>query len=152
MNDAWSSAVYLLSRREHGEQELLDKLIAKGYASVEAEAALAKCKNLQLQSDARFAETLCRARIRQGYGPLRIRQELVSKGVDRQWIEAALEAVETDWLTHGMAVWRKKNNMNKQTPDFAALQKMQRFLLYKGFPAGLVAEIARMCKEELVEE
>lgn len=140
--DAWTAAVHLLSRREHGEQELLDKLIVKGHDPVAAEAALYKCKDLHLQSDARYVENVCLARIRQGYGPVRIRQELLSKGIDKALVQEILESLQIDWLAQGLAVWKKKGSGKSQ--GLAALQKKQRFLMYRGFPAELVSQIARM--------
>jgi len=76
MTKAFDSALRLLTRREHGAIELNDKLIQKGFDSAEVKDAIDACQRLGLQSDERFVENYSRSRIRQGYGPLKISQEL----------------------------------------------------------------------------
>lgn len=144
----FNSAVRLLARREHGEQELLDKLLKKGYASADAQEAIAECQRLGLQSDVRYASSFCRLRIRQGYGPLRIQQELQSKKIDRDLIAQILAEEKEQWLTYARDVWHKKGS---EPPDFAGQQKRQRFLLYRGFPADIIARVVRDLKTRNLE-
>jgi regulatory protein len=142
MNKALHCAVSLLARREHSLAELTDKLVRKGYAQEEIKDALAVCQRQGLQSDVRYAESLCRARIRQGYGPVRIRQELQSKNIARELIEAVLTLEHEDWCDHAKAVWEKKYN-NAKDASFSEKQKQRQFLLYRGFSADLIAKIVR---------
>lgn len=139
MTKAFDGALRLLARREHGMRELLGKLLQKGYDRAESEAAVAECQRLGYQDDARFAESFCRARVRQGYGPLRISQELQGKQLDREIITEALQHYEP-WEEYARAVFEKKYR-HAATPDFAGVQKQQRFLLYRGFPAEMIAKI-----------
>jgi regulatory protein len=138
----FNSAVRLLARREHGEQELFDKLIKKGYTHTAVQEAIAECQRLGLQSDARYVDGFCRWRIRQGYGPLKIRQELQLKKIDRDLIEQTLEQEKDNWLSYALDVWQKKDK-SSDIVDFADLQKRQRFLLYRGFPTDIIALIVR---------
>lgn len=140
MNNAFTCATGLLAKREYGEHELTEKLLHKGYDEAEIQDAILECKRLGLQSDARFAESLCRARIRQGYGPLRIRQELRSKQVDSECMENALQHEEIDWLMLATQVKNKKYS-NQGAINFAHLQKQKRFLLYRGFPQEIIAQV-----------
>lgn len=141
----FNTAIRLLARREHGEAELLDKLIKKGYALADAREALAECQRLDLQSDARYASSFCRLRMRQGYGPLRIRQELQQKKLDSDLIEQVLAEVKEHWFPHALEVWHKKG---ASPLDFIEQQKRQRFLLYRGFPADIIALVIRELKSE----
>src|SRR5690606_19883156 len=100
MTKALHTALRLLQRRDHGAAELLMKLQQKGASILEAEEALLECQRLGYQSDARFAEAFCRARVNQGYGPLRIKQELQAKQIDLTLIEEALATEEEQWLSH----------------------------------------------------
>lgn len=144
MSKARDCALRLLSRREYSAHELADKLAQKGYSSREVDETIADCQRLGLQSDLRFVESFCRSRIRQGSGPLKIRQELQAKQVERQLIDDVLKEEQDNWLTYALAVWQKKYKNQGKLP-FAELQKGQRFLLYRGFPtdiiAGVIAEI-----------
>jgi regulatory protein len=136
-SNAYTCAIRLLARREHGADELTKKLAQRGYASAEIEEAILKCQELDLQSDARFVENVCRTRIRQGYGPIRIRQELQQLHIDKDLIEKALQLEEDNWLSYAIEVWTKK--YNEQTDlSYAMIQKQKQFLLYRGFSADTI--------------
>ncbi len=142
MNEALACAVRLLARREHGLADLADKLAQKGYVDADIQDALTTCERQGLQSDARFAESLCRTRVRQGYGPIRIRQELQSKQVDRKIIDDALHAEHDHWFDHATRVWEKKY-IPSDDASFADKQKQKQFLLYRGFSMKTIAEVVR---------
>jgi regulatory protein len=142
MSNAFDSAVRLLSRREHAAKELWNKLKQKGYSSVEIQEALDACQNLDLQNDTRFIEVYTRARIRQGYGPLKISQELSTKGLEKELIQKVLQQEQDNWLTYALEVWQKKNK-GKDHLSLAELQKQQRFLLYRGFGMDTIALVKK---------
>lgn len=142
MTKAFDTALRLLTNREHGAQELTDKLVQKGFAIFESQAAVEKCQSLGLQSDERFSENFCRARIRQGYGPVKIRMELKSKGLSKESIDIGLLDEQDNWLEHAMTVWQKKYK-NSGTGDFKVLQKKQRFLLDRGFPVDIISAVVK---------
>ncbi|KTC79239.1 recombination regulator RecX [Legionella cherrii] len=146
MTKAFDSAVRLLSRREHSALELCDKLKQKGYSATEVREALDECLRLDLQSDRRFVEVYIRSRIRQGYGPLKISQELSSKGIDRELIQQFLQQEEGNWLTYALDVWHKKNK-GQLDLSFDELQKQQRFLLYRGFGMDTIVQVKKELKK-----
>ncbi len=121
--------------------ELTKKLEKKGYNSQEISQALAESQRLGYQSDERFAELLCRSRITQGYGPVRIKQELAAKGIVAETIQHVLEQEEAHrWLERAREVLRKKCR-SFATLSWEEQQKLKRFLLYRGFPVGVIAGI-----------
>ena len=130
----------LLVRREHGAHELASKLQLKGFSAAEIEDAIAECQRLGLQSDGRFVENVCRARIRQGYGPIRICQELKTKQVDRSLIEQQLRLEQDNWLGYAIDAWTKKYKEQSEL-SYAALQKQKQFLLYRGFSMETIAMV-----------
>ncbi|HHF7373227.1 recombination regulator RecX [Legionella bozemanae] len=142
MTKAFDSAVRLLSRREHSRVELYDKLKQKGYNPIEIKNALEECQRLDLQNDYRFVEIYSRSRIRQGYGPLKISQELSSKGVDKELIHQFLQQEEDNWLAYALDVWQKKSK-GQFDLSFEELQKQQRFLLYRGFGMDTIAQVKK---------
>ena len=142
MTKAFVCAIRLLSRREHGAGELANKLVQKGYEQQEINEAIAECQRLGYQNDARFVESLCRARIRQGCGPLKISQELQAKQIDRELIDKAFEQEQDNWLTYALAVWHKKYKGQNEL-SFIELQKRQRFLLYRGFPTDVITGVVK---------
>lgn len=130
----------LLARREHGAHELANKLAQKEYPELEIQEALLKCQRLGLQSDSRFVDNVCRARIRQGYGPIRMRQELQSLQIDRDLIESVLQKEQDNWLMYAIEV-RKKKYKDQSELSYAGLQKQKQFLLYRGFSTDTIAMV-----------
>ncbi|CAM3021270.1 Regulatory protein RecX [Legionella steigerwaltii] len=145
MTKAFDSAVRLLSRREHSALELYDKLKQKGYSAIEVNNALDECRRLDLQNDQRFVETYSRSRIRQGYGPLKISQELSSKGIDKELIQQFLQQEKDNWLAYALDVWHKKSK-GQLDLTFDELQKQQRFLLYRGFGMDTIVQVKKELK------
>lgn len=145
MSQAYACAVRLLARREHGAYELAQKLAQKGYAEAEANAAICECQRLGLQSDMRFAESLCRTRVRQGYGPLRIQMELQNRQIAVELIDDALQDASVDWFNHAIAVKNKKFS-NACDLSFEAMQKQKQFLYYRGFPSDVIKRIFKPIK------
>lgn len=90
-------ALALLVRREHSRKELTRKLAARGIESEAASAAVDRLTGDGWQSDARFAEMLVRTRVAHSQGPVRIRAELGSHGLDHDAIETAMSAFEGSW-------------------------------------------------------
>src|SRR5690606_13555026 len=94
-------ALGLLVRREHSRKELATKLASRGVAREDAEAAIERLAAEGWQDDARFAASLARMRAGAGYGPIRIRAELGTHGLDEAVIAQAFaslaEAGEDDW-------------------------------------------------------
>lgn len=134
------SAMRLLARREHGARELSLKLRQKGFEAPEITEALDECQRLGLQSDSRFAESLCRCRKNQGYGPVKIINELRSKYLDNAVIESVLGQHEKDWLLQAEKLLQKKFKAVKPS-TLKELQKQQRFMLYRGFPMDMVKQL-----------
>ncbi|MCR9191517.1 MAG: recombination regulator RecX [Gammaproteobacteria bacterium] len=147
MSDAWVAAVALLARREHGAKELSMKLTQKGHDADEIAVAIAECQRLALQSDERFTESILHVRMRQGYGPDRIRAELQQKQVDGEWLKALLQAEPVDWVVQAKQVLQKKYK-SLVLGTWHEQQKQKQFLLYRGFSKSTIAEVF----EEMVNE
>ena len=130
----------LLARREHGAHELANKLATKGYIERDIQDAVLECQRHGLQNDNRFVDNVCRTRIRQGYGPIRIRHELQNLQIDSELIAAALELEQDNWLAYAVEVWTKKY---KEQVDlsYTALQKQKQFLLYRGFSTDTITMV-----------
>jgi len=131
-----NKAIQLLSRREHGEKELLNKLLSGSDIDDKqrdiAEKVLEELVQRDYVSDARFAEMSVRNRAMQGYGPLRICQELKQKQVPEAEIELAMKSVEIDWFENVVAMRDKKFGLDL-VDDIKLRAKQQRFLQYKGY-------------------
>ncbi|APF03425.1 TPA: recombination regulator RecX [Legionella pneumophila] len=145
MTKAFDSALRLLSRREYSAMELCDKLKQKGFNLNDVQNALNECQRLGYQSDERYVESYIRVRIHQGYGPLKIMQELKNKGVDPELIQSVLQEERDNWVDYALRAWEKKF---KRQDDFSysEMQKQQRFLLYRGFDRDVISKVFKEVK------
>ena len=142
MNDTEKLAVLLLTRREHGAHELIQKLQKKGHNHADSVAAVRICQSLGYQSDARFAENVYRTRVRQGYGPQRIQQELYAAQLDTDLIHDVLAVDQNEWIERALEVWRKKYS-HIPGDSLVETQKQKQFLLYRGFSMDTIITMLR---------
>ena len=146
MPEIIACALRLLARREHGALELAEKLRLKGYDKSAINEVILYCQNLGLQSDARFIESFCRSRIRQGYGPIKIMQELEHKKVSKDLIMNQLN--QENWEAYALQAWNKKyKNSHSKIPT--EIIKQKRFLLYRGFPMEIINIIFKKNNQEV---
>ncbi len=130
--EARKKAMDYLARREYGQRELEQKLIAAGFESATAIDAVHKLAEEGLQDDRRFVESFVQSRIGQGKGPVRIRQELGERSVNAAAIDAALDAVAEDWFELAKEIRAKKFGGDLPR-DFTEKARQMRFLQYRGF-------------------
>lgn len=147
---AYDKALGLLARREHSRRELRTKLDQSGYASDEADAAIARLGEQHYQDDDRFAEALLRSRIARGYGPLRLRMELNSHGLADERIRELLEAADVDWA--GCATDQLRRHYGSVgSADRAERLRRAQFLLRRGFAATTVHRVTQAEVDETAD-
>lgn len=132
MRSAFDAAMQYLARREHALSELKVKLLQKGFTVPEVEQALKACQVQGYQSDRRYAESLIRTRVKQGWGPLRVQQELEQALVATETINELMQAYHEQWSLEIRRVWQKKFKTIKPC-DYLEIQKQKKFLHYRGF-------------------
>ncbi|MFC5568574.1 recombination regulator RecX [Lysobacter yangpyeongensis] len=139
---ATQRALGLLTRREHSRKELTRKLTSRGMDAAEVEHAVAKLAGDGWQSDGRFAESLVRSRISNGYGPARIRAELATHGLDADTIAAALDTFHGDWAETASDLVRRRYGP-VATLDLNQRRKAADFLMRRGFDGASVRSALR---------
>jgi regulatory protein len=139
-------ALGLLVRREHSRKELARKLTARGIEVDEARAAVERMTAEGWQDDARFAEQLVRSRANNGHGPLRVRAELGTHGLDREAIAAAFEAYDGDWTDNARDLVRRRFPTGVDDP--VARRKAAEFLIRRGFTADQIRAATRFDPDE----
>lgn len=135
--DAYRRAMGLLVRREHSQRELRRKLAAKGGEAGGVAEALEMLAARGYQSDARFAEMLIRTRINAGYGPMHIRAELGTHGIDPDVAASMLAEAEPDWVVLAVDALRRRYGA-RQARDRAEHIKRGQFLQRRGFDSGSI--------------
>ncbi|MGK9065242.1 recombination regulator RecX [Stutzerimonas chloritidismutans] len=136
------AAMDLLARREHGRVELSRKLRSRGAPEALVEPALDRLAEEGLLSEARYLESFVRMRANAGYGPLRIREELGQRGLDRHDIDRALSESGFDWNEQLQAVWQRKFG-GARPADQKERARQGRFLSYRGYPLDSIGRLLR---------
>lgn len=139
---AYITSVGLLAKREHSAQELLNKLLKRGFREDSVESALTRLSDENLQSDERYTEVYIRQRSEKGYGPQRIKAELRERGIDDGLIAAQFRRAEmegeADWVELATGAYRKKYG-GRPIADMKERAKRIRFLQYRGFDHEQIA-------------
>jgi len=138
-------ALGLLVRREHSRRELTRKLVARGVATEDAQAAVTRMREAGWQDDVRFAVSLARSRAGSGYGPLRIRAELGTHAIGAEAIAQAFaalaEAGEDDWNARARELVRRR--FGQVAGNAAQARKAADFLLRRGFDGDSIRATVR---------
>jgi len=136
----------LLVRREHSRKELVRKLTARGVSEDEAGQAVQRMTAHGWQDDGRFAVSLARMRVAHGYGPIRIRAELGTHGLDQDTIAQAFaalaEAGQDDWNAIARDLVRRRYGA-AVSQDLALRRKAADFLIRRGFDTDAVRVATR---------
>ncbi|MGM1051737.1 MAG: regulatory protein RecX [Pseudomonadota bacterium] len=130
-------ALRLLARREYSRAELVSRLSAKAYAVDAIIECLDALAEQGLQSDERFAESFLRSGIMRGQGPLKIRQALSQRGIERELIRTVFAQAQeneqggADWFTLACEILARRFSGPGDTPRERA--RRERFLAGRGF-------------------
>jgi len=129
-SDVRDIAVRYLTRREHGIEELTQKLVQRGADVSLAETVVAGLAEDNLVSDERFTEMYVRTRMQQLNGPVKIRAQLRGLGVSDHVIARAMPDDPDSWFDIA-ARWAGKRHFGAL--DYAARAKIYRGLVNRGF-------------------
>lgn len=131
----------LCSRSEQCEFELSRKLITWGINAGDRRSILDYLKENRYVDEERYARSYTNDKARfSGWGPLKIRMELVKRRINSKMIQAALDQVEEK-------IWKESllRNTIKKAKELDLTgensrenkQKLLRFLIGRGFPTNL---------------
>ena len=130
----------LLTRREYSQQELLIKLVIKGFEQLDSQSVIDDLVNEGWQSDDRFAEAYARYRIKKGYGPIKISYELRQRGIEAFDLEWVVLDLAESWFELLEQVYDKKYAGNNAI-SFKEWPKRIRFLQQRGFSGDMIKQL-----------
>jgi len=141
----------MLDKRLQPEARLRSKLSDRGHTSAAIEAVLVQLSESGLHSDRRYAEAYCRdcllsRTVGRRYLVQKLREKQIATELAREVAAEILDDETELELADRAAVtrWRK----NRGPADVKALAKVVRFLLNKGFHAGLANRSARRAQPQ----
>jgi regulatory protein len=113
-------------------------LVEIGYRPETAARTVARCRDLGWVDDARLARDRAEALRQRGAGCLRIAADLEARGLGGPIVTVALETASE---SHGERVWAERALESARIDPVAAPAKAWRFLLGRGFPEEVVADV-----------
>lgn len=139
-------ALRYLSQREHSRLELERKLARHVQdteaASAQAQIALAldQLAAAGLLSEARAAESVLNSQGRR-FGSRRLKQLLLSKGLEPDLISATLQQARSTELARAREVWRRR--FGEPPTDAAERARQMRFLAGRGFEGDVIRRVVQ---------
>ncbi len=146
----YPAALRYLARRDYAEQELRDKLLARGATEAAVDDCVERLYAAGYLDQQRFAQA--RTRQRRDFsarGRLAVRLELRGLGLDEEGIQAALDAEYDEEQERQILTQLISRGLSRLPGDAGPeqrrhyLAKLQRQLLSRGFQAALVYELLR---------
>jgi regulatory protein len=140
---ARDSALALLGYRARSREELRRRLDRKGYAPEVVEETVASLERSGLINDAEFSQAWVRQRTgARPMGPRRLAAELRQKGVEREIVQEALEAVDPEReLDLALTVGRQKVEQMRGEDPRSARRKLASALMRRGFSWEVSARV-----------
>lgn len=144
--DAEDKALRLLSIRAHSEKELTLKLKQKYPAEI-ITAVTEKLRNNGLLDDEKFANMYAEELVRRkNFSSDRIRNELLSKGIDREIAENAVNALDIDKNTGIINIINKMHL--PENPTRKDVDRLLRRLLSAGYTMRDIREVISFSQED----
>jgi regulatory protein len=133
----------LLTRRMHSVLELKRKLIKKKFPPESVEETVSELVERNYLDDRKFAEKYSEEKLKNNKtGVIKIRAELIQRGVDKGIIENVLAKYENSdtVLKNALLIAQKKLSsvQYSKTTDQKKKEKLFRFLISKGYSAEII--------------
>jgi regulatory protein len=131
-------ALRYLSQREHSRAELERKLAKHAEGGDEIARVLDELQARGFIDHQRVAESVVHRRSGK-LGAMRIRQELLAKGVEPALVQDAVTSLRVTEMQRAREVWRRR--FDAPAIDAAGRAKQARFLASRGFAADVIRRV-----------
>jgi regulatory protein len=137
------AALTLLGRRDYTAAELKERLIEKGYDKGEVEEQIEALTADGSLDDERVAAAYVRVASQvKGRGRMRIRQELIARGIAKTTVEAVLAELPADDEDAAIRKFLSRKRVPEKL-DQHARNKVFQQLMRKGFSADAISKALR---------
>lgn len=143
---AFGKAVDYLARAMKTTKQVRDYLTKKGYSVDVTNCVIEKLQGYKYLDDQAYARMYAE-QSKTHKGERRIKQELLNKGISHNDVDDQVQVDADDQLTSATSL-AQKYLKNKQR-DVKTMQKLQRFLLYRGFDFDVVNTVIRAFKTDV---
>ncbi|WP_025270607.1 regulatory protein RecX [Hippea sp. KM1] len=133
--EALKYSLGLLGKRDYSKKEIQERLKKRGVSEVDIERVVEKLEDSGFLDDRRYAENYVFFRLKRGYGKLRIRHELILKGIDESIVDGAL----SEQTEEAEEVFLKRLRILKDKPN--ARKRLFDFMYRRGFDKHTIIEL-----------
>lgn len=139
-SDCYEAALTMLDMAAQTQNDLIRKLIFKGYAAPAAEAAVRRLCEIGLVDDRRYAERIAQSQLKKPVGAYAVKRKLMAKRLPEEDIEAVMEDFDSQQQTDACRaaaekLWRKY----KTLPVREGRAKLSQALARRGFSWDAIA-------------
>ena len=132
----YAKAIRLLAMREHSVKEITTKISLTASANQKSlnlvYAVIDELLSNNYLSDQRFAESYVRSRRNKGFGPVKIHNELLEKGIKNNVIDEFINLNSSIWYENAAKQYQKKYG-SEPVSDYKEWIKRARFMQSRGF-------------------
>ncbi|MCA6070675.1 MAG: recombination regulator RecX [Endomicrobium sp.] len=143
-NSVMSDALVLVSKRSYSSKTLYERLIQKGYESLNAAKAVKRLEELNYINDEKFSKVYAVYLSQKGKGEFVIKAELEKQGISKDLVQNALESVRMELEPYEQIIkilktkFKKFNGKNKNE-----VRRVAAFFLRRGFSSEDIAKTFR---------
>lgn len=132
----------LLKFRPRSEKEITRRLKEKKFDEQAIKETIGFLKERGFIDDQSFARAWIESRVRKPLGLIRLRQELMIKGVDKKIIDAEIEAAEEDYIEPEIVkkIARERFKKLKGVQAQKARNRLYAYLLRRGYSSEIVID------------
>lgn len=143
---AFGKAVDYLARAMKTTKQVRDYLTKKGYSVDVTNCVIEKLQGYKYLDDQAYARMYVE-QSKTHKGERRIKQELLNKGISHNDVDDHVQVDADDQLTSATSLAQKY--LKNKDRDVKTMQKLQRFLLYRGFDFDVVNTVIRAFKTDV---
>lgn len=148
---AYAVALHFVGYQPRASNEVRRKLRKKGYHDNVIEDTIARLEGNRFLDDERFASSFVWSRFNgSGYGPARLRADLMKKGVPSRVIDQALAEFEEEADLKSKAqslAERRWRNLRRESDPLKRKKKLLDYLVRRGYTYGLAREVTEELQE-----
>lgn len=148
--DAYVAGLTMLARRELSEAQVRQRLLRKGFAADDVDAAIGRLKATRALDDTRVAEAIARTEIAlHQRGRLRVDRQIARAGIAKATAKQAIEHVYADVDTDAvlLAAMTKRLKGADRISDQKTFQRLYRYLIGQGFEPERVIDALRRVRK-----
>jgi regulatory protein len=140
--EAKKSALRFLSIRNHSSQELCKKLSRKKFSEQIIKKVIDELLTLGYLNDRKFAEQYLNELMGKLFGPLKIKNEMLKRGISNEIVDDILNEYfnNDDMQKEIIEKILSKNKFPKRISNRNELQKVYNYLINRGFLPQIVRE------------